>query len=100
MNTLAFTLSLQRRSSDLGQFTSSNTKLDPGSNFRVELNGSVAATGYDRLRVFGTLDLNGALLLPAKAAGYAPADGSVQDRKSTRLNSSHLGISYDVFCLK
>src|ERR1035438_10846622 len=22
------------------------------------------------------------------------------DRKSTRLNSSHLGISYDVFCLK
>src|SRR5262245_31271780 len=30
-------------------------------------------------------------------------DGSVRqrpDRKSTRLNSSHLGISYAVFCLK
>src|SRR5256885_11898830 len=26
--------------------------------------------------------------------------GSVQDRKSTRLNSSHLVISYAVFCLK
>src|SRR5258705_4433943 len=26
--------------------------------------------------------------------------GSQQDRKSTRLNSSHLGISYAVFCLK
>src|SRR5258705_3481047 len=25
---------------------------------------------------------------------------SVQDRKSTRLNSSHLGISYAVFCLR
>src|SRR5205814_9444690 len=25
---------------------------------------------------------------------------SLQDRKSTRLNSSHLGISYAVFCLK
>src|SRR5437899_8870526 len=25
---------------------------------------------------------------------------SDQDRKSTRLNSSHLGISYAVFCLK
>src|SRR5438045_5636422 len=25
---------------------------------------------------------------------------SVLDRKSTRLNSSHLGISYAVFCLK
>src|SRR5256885_1034063 len=26
--------------------------------------------------------------------------GSIQDRKSTRLNSSHLVISYAVFCLK
>src|SRR5437899_8772787 len=26
--------------------------------------------------------------------------GVVSDRKSTRLNSSHLGISYAVFCLK
>src|SRR5437899_3367835 len=25
---------------------------------------------------------------------------ATQDRKSTRLNSSHLGISYAVFCLK
>src|SRR5262245_49495626 len=34
----------------------------------------------------------------------APADAmagqTIQDRKSTRLNSSHLGISYAVFCLK
>src|SRR5256885_11876618 len=28
------------------------------------------------------------------------ATGHVQDRKSTRLNSSHLVISYAVFCLK
>src|SRR5205807_7443155 len=27
-------------------------------------------------------------------------DGQVPDRKSTRLNSSHLVISYAVFCLK
>src|SRR5258705_5627049 len=27
-------------------------------------------------------------------------EGGEQDRKSTRLNSSHLGISYAVFCLK
>src|SRR5436853_5742050 len=26
--------------------------------------------------------------------------GATLDRKSTRLNSSHLGISYAVFCLK
>src|SRR5205814_10183467 len=28
------------------------------------------------------------------------AEREQQDRKSTRLNSSHLGISYAVFCLK
>src|SRR5256885_147585 len=27
-------------------------------------------------------------------------DGDLEDRKSTRLNSSHLVISYAVFCLK
>src|SRR5437899_9460576 len=27
-------------------------------------------------------------------------NGLLEDRKSTRLNSSHLGISYAVFCLK
>src|SRR5947199_5186111 len=32
---------------------------------------------------------------PARAGAHL-----VQDRKSTRLNSSHLGISYAVFCLK
>src|SRR3712207_7921264 len=29
-----------------------------------------------------------------------PPGGSLQDRKSTRLNSSHANISYAVFCLK
>src|SRR5258705_7037506 len=29
-----------------------------------------------------------------------PPTHAVGDRKSTRLNSSHLGISYAVFCLK
>src|SRR3712207_6850650 len=28
------------------------------------------------------------------------ASGTVKDRKSTRLNSSHANISYAVFCLK
>src|SRR2546426_12636827 len=34
------------------------------------------------------------------AAGSAAARGGARDRKSTRLNSSHLVISYAVFCLK
>src|SRR5262245_61718624 len=33
---------------------------------------------------------------PGSSLAFATADG---DRKSTRLNSSHLGISYAVFCL-
>src|SRR5438309_8561193 len=41
-------------------------------------------------------------LRPAGRAGLALSrDGPVrQDRKSTRLNSSHSSISYAVFCLK
>src|SRR5258705_6834262 len=37
-----------------------------------------------------------------RAGGVARAEGHLagEDRKSTRLNSSHLGISYAVFCLK
>src|SRR5205814_3125674 len=37
---------------------------------------------------------------PAAASNPPGAIPGTQDRKSTRLNSSHLGISYAVFCLK
>src|SRR5690242_21247891 len=48
------------------------------------------------------------LALPPHAAGLAPVDVRLvgrmrwkgKDRKSTRLNSSHMSISYAVFCLK
>src|SRR5256885_9894703 len=36
----------------------------------------------------------------AGGAAGGPPRRPVQDRKSTRLNSSHLVISYAVFCLK
>src|SRR5258707_7789674 len=35
-----------------------------------------------------------------QALGRPRAQGAEQDRKSTRLNSSHANISYAVFCLK
>src|SRR5262245_62620747 len=40
--------------------------------------------------------------LKCRAAAVGPARQQPRgiDRKSTRLNSSHLGISYAVFCLK
>src|SRR5258705_4450159 len=39
---------------------------------------------------------------PARVVDERQAAGDLRlaDRKSTRLNSSHLGISYAVFCLK
>src|SRR5437773_7819854 len=39
--------------------------------------------------------------LPAPPLGAPPPRGGAgRDRKSTRLNSSHITISYAVFCLK
>src|SRR2546426_8278960 len=44
---------------------------------------------------------NTKLVVTAAALVLLPADYRVRtDRKSTRLNSSHLVISYAVFCLK
>src|SRR5688500_19800045 len=37
---------------------------------------------------------------PLTGAGMRCAQGQLTDRKSTRLHSSHLVISYAVFCLK
>src|SRR5437870_8704276 len=37
---------------------------------------------------------------PDRAARSCPMRGAATDRKSTRLNSSHVAISYAVFCLK
>src|SRR5690625_5797769 len=39
--------------------------------------------------------------LQERSARFMPVfRGMVQDRKSTRLNSSHVAISYTLFCLK
>src|SRR5437870_8030540 len=37
---------------------------------------------------------------PAPAPGQSTGGETARDRKSTRLNSSHVAISYAVFCLK
>src|SRR5690625_6634667 len=38
--------------------------------------------------------------LPVQLLGHREDVGELLDRKSTRLNSSHVAISYAVFCLK
>src|SRR5207249_9454104 len=54
----------------------------------LQVEGPVARTAEDV-----------ALMLQA-VAGPSPLSPLSQDRKSTRLNSSHVSISYAVFCLK
>src|SRR5205814_3178386 len=67
--------------------------------------GELAAAGpigADEIGVAKTADRVSAILFqpaPQITAGKAQEHGGA-DRKSTRLNSSHLGISYAVFCLK
>src|SRR5436853_4888253 len=66
----------------------------------VQASGEAAlVVGDEELPVIALLDA-----VPAEARierdnerGFT---GGLKDRKSTRLNSSHLGISYAVFCLK
>src|ERR1039458_10442961 len=44
--------------------------------------------------------LSSITILPRCFPPLPPGPRTATDRKSTRLNSSHLGISYAVFCLK
>src|SRR5207244_11265034 len=62
---------------------------------------------YDSASAFGIYDRG--LVQPGMAADFVVFDSDtvapvkkdvIQDRKSTRLNSSHQIISYAVFCLK
>src|SRR5699024_12861778 len=55
--------------------------------------GEVAADGIAADAVQAAHD-------PVFDAGKLPLGVGRQDRKSTRLNSSHVSISYAVFCLK
>src|SRR5690242_21041971 len=49
--------------------------------------------------VNGRIGIRGNLLFALNSDQLQP-DGQQLDRKSTRLNSSHMSISYAVFCLK
>src|SRR2546426_6117798 len=67
-------------------------------------------SGQDQFGGFGRTDDAGEPLGPAESGNESQLDfrqakqgtrrRHPQDRKSTRLNSSHLVISYAVFCLK
>src|SRR5690606_28833114 len=66
---------------------------------RLGLVGIDAALEVDELLV-RTLRQARGQLVQRRAQGLGQFRQAVRDRKSTRLNSSHVKISYAVFCLK
>src|SRR5690242_21489753 len=62
--------------------------------------GEAKDVSLDKLRLVGRIALREAVRLGAKNVSFAPTLRDQGDRKSTRLNSSHMSISYAVFCLK
>src|SRR5699024_11403438 len=54
--------------------------------------GELTDDGHDAAQLFVLIDADGPR--PRRLAS------DIEDRKSTRLNSSHVSISYAVFCLK
>src|SRR5205807_5668552 len=83
-----------RRSSDL-----LGRHLDGFGEIRITRLEPETAVAWEGERARGTVRI--------EPAGWgttviltAEAEGGLGDRKSTRLNSSHLVISYAVFCLK
>src|SRR5256885_9606767 len=67
----------------------------PAANDSGALGIESVAVGTGTVTVTCTVVVG--VLLPPKLTAVGP---SAADRKSTRLNSSHLVISYAVFCLK
>src|SRR5690606_16547383 len=85
-----------------------NFKMEKSSNFlqkiiRFKLDrGSIFGlyTSYCMVRIFKYSFLLPGILLLFPERSFAQQTNPRQDRKSTRLNSSHVKISYAVFCLK
>src|SRR5690242_21483966 len=62
-------------------------------NTQVEPQGYTVLARRYRPQLFGDL-------VGQEAVAQALSNAITRDRKSTRLNSSHMSISYAVFCLK
>src|SRR2546426_9278695 len=80
---------------DPGTVTLDLCGLDDGRVF-LDRSWPTAEALSEPARFVAELEAAGPLDLVAGPSGY----GLPLDRKSTRLNSSHLVISYAVFCLK
>src|ERR1035441_10776125 len=64
---------------------------------RPDVSVLIVGAGINGIGLFRELALQGIDCLLVEKSDFC---SGTRDRKSTRLNSSHLGISYAVFCLK
>src|SRR5207302_6734854 len=82
-----------------------NQFLDPvtsanAANYTLA-HGSVSSASYDATTLGGViLTVTGLTVGQANSVTVSNVRNDDKDRKSTRLNSSHVKISYAVFCLK
>src|SRR5262245_64201885 len=69
---------------------------------RPKARSETMALPIRKIGVIGAGQMGAGIAHVSALAGFEVRlnDLSAEDRKSTRLNSSHLGISYAVFCLK
>src|SRR5690625_6840638 len=71
-----------------------SSDLPPGEGGEEVVGDEVCSSGP------ATADFVASAFSAASASATAGSAGTPIDRKSTRLNSSHVAISYAVFCLK
>src|SRR5205814_9804323 len=89
-----------RRSSDLCYYLCRRAAPDPGSGKTTgqEANEPRPSVPLERQVSAGIADGRVVLSRRSARAALRAVQRDQRDRKSTRLNSSHLGISYAVFC--
>src|SRR5437868_11955298 len=87
--------------STLFPYTTLFRSIEIPDGVKIEIaDGAVTATGPLGTQVAKFPPVIGAQVEDATLRLVRPSDEREQDRKSTRLNSSHVSISYAVFCLK
>src|ERR1035438_10762114 len=82
-----------------------NAQVHVGVNFNIGRQPVWGPVGYDFVEYYYIPDIDVFYYVPTHRFVYLEGGHwifrtNLPDRKSTRLNSSHLGISYAVFCLK
>src|SRR5256885_13255995 len=90
--------------STLFPYTTLFRSVEPGEVAVSELNYDPARAGAEFVELANlssrAVNLRGIRFLDGITYSFADHRDTLLDRKSTRLNSSHLVISYAVFCLQ